>query len=150
MKKVCNLLILGIVLMLIATGCKGNEDVEIVEPHNIYGYWKKTTGNEYLRFMTEQEDMRDGDYLFGYEWNEDDEVYESDVLNQPHGNGWFKYKITTDTVGRKTTTTLFEIMKMDYGWADIPKQYKVSVLSSSKMVYEDDYSKTFQFSKVTR
>lgn len=150
MKKVYNLLTLGIVLMLVATGCNKKDEVEVVEPRNIYGYWKNTAKNEYLRFMTEQEDMRDGDYLFGYEWNEDDDVYESDILKQPHGNGWFKYKITTDTVGRKTTTTLFEIVRMDYGWADIPKQYKVSVLSSSKMVYEDGYSKTFQFSKVNR
>ena len=146
MKKVCNLLTLGIVLMLIATGCNKNEEEILIDSDPLYGYWKKTTGNEYLRFMTEQEDVRDGDYLFGYEWNEDDDVYESDIQKQYHGNGWFKYKMTTKS---KSDTILHELHFMDNQGATIPKTYTIVSTSSQSLIYKDNLS-TYSFIKVNR
>ena len=67
-------------------------------------------------------------------------VYEDDLVY--HGNGWFKYRLNEKE--------LLEIHKMDYGWADIPKVYIVSILTSSNLNYyeKDQTSIKFKFTKI--
>jgi len=106
---------------------------------DLQGLWQENGTQHYVRFTTESAaDIKAG-YLWGYEWGDfGDDVTESDVLNDKHGNGWFMYQLSADE--------LLEIHKMNEGWADIPKVYIVTALTSSQLTY---YLKDYKNEKVS-
>ena len=89
---------------------------------DLQGEWVEDGTEHHLRFTTDQAD--ETAYFWGCEWGVDD-VQESDLVY--HGNGWFKYHIDENQ--------LLEIHRMDYGWADIPKRYVLTLLTDTKLVY---------------
>lgn len=108
---------------------------------DLQGLWLEngdTIVGHYVRFTTDQSD--EANYFWGCEWTESEDVYEADLVY--HGNGWFKYRLNEKE--------LLEIHKMDYGWADIPKVYIVSILTSSNLNYyeKDQTSIKFKFTKI--
>lgn len=135
MKHVCNLLTLGIVLMLVVTGCKKKDEVKDPETM-LVGYWQRSNTKEYIRFMRDNKEMKDGYYL-GYEWNENQDVYESDLWDYMyHGNSWFEWYTTVDKKDNKLT----QIHLMDNGGADIPKVYTITTLTETTLSFTDGLS----------
>lgn len=108
---------------------------------DLQGLWEENDTQHFVRFTTEQ--SNETGYLYGREWHEDDDVFESDL--KPYGDGWFKYKFETTNGG------LHELHLMDNGGAEIPKEYIVSKLTSSELSYyeKDRPSVKYYFSKVT-
>ena len=104
---------------------------------DIQGLWLEDGTQHYVRFTDEQSD--ETGYFYGREWDLAEDVHEEDLV--PYGNGWFKYSIDK--------TELLAIHKMDYGWADIPKVYIISALTSAKLSYyeKDHTSIKFSFTK---
>ena len=90
---------------------------------DLQGKWCKDGVHEYRVFSTDQA-LRSG-YLWGWEWNEDEDVHEGDLV--PQGDGWFMYRLDGDE--------LLEIHQTDYGWAEIPQEYIITTLTSTKMTY---------------
>lgn len=90
---------------------------------DLQGKWCKDGVHEYRVFSTDPA-LRSG-YLWGWEWNEDEDVHESDLV--PQGDGWFMYRLDSDE--------LLEIHQTDYGWAEIPQENVITVLTSKKMTY---------------
>lgn len=138
------LLLVGIVV----TGCNMIPSQEpLYKLTDLQALWLEKNTEHYVRFTTEQSD--EAKYLYGREWDEADEVYESDLLEAREalghpGNGWFKYYFETKDGG------LTEIHLMDNGGAEIPKIYVVSKLTDTDLVYYDKEYPTFKyyFSKV--
>lgn len=91
---------------------------------DLQGKWCKDNTQEYKRFTTDPVTDETG-FFWGCEWNEAEDVHESYLV--VHGDGWFKYKLTDDQ--------LIEWHMTDYGWADIPQEYVLEVLTSTKMTY---------------
>ena len=91
---------------------------------DLQGKWRTDGTQEYWRFTTDPVANEVG-YFWGCEWNEAQDVHESDLVY--HGDGWFKYKLSGDQ--------LIEWHMTDYGWADIAQIYVVTVLTSTKMTY---------------
>lgn len=143
---------IGLALATLVTSCQMTEEVENpIAPDALYGYWKEQTMGEahYLRFMTEKEDTKDGEYLFGYEFypdTEGEDIQESDLWEQYHGNGWFKYKLTANS---KKETTLHEIIFMDNKGAEIPKTYVIQSLTATTLSYKDG-NLPYTFTKTTQ
>lgn len=106
---------------------------------DLQGLWQEDNTQHYVRFTTEQSD--EPNYLWGREWNEAQDVYEEDLI--PYGNGWFKYWL-------EQTGKLTEIHMMDNGGAEIPKEYILTTLTSTKMAYyeKDQKSNKFSFTKM--
>lgn len=93
----------------------------------------------FVRFTNETDST--GEYKYGREWDESEDIYEEDL--KPYGNGWFKYKLDT-------SNELIQIHLMDNGGADVPKIYKVLNLTASELQYKDQYGKTYYWSKSGR
>ena len=89
-----------------------------------------------MRFTSEKDDT--GEYKYGREWNESEDIFESDLL--PYGNGWFKYKLVQ--------SDLTEIHLMDNGGAEVPKVYVVTKLTDTELQYKDNFGTTHSFDKV--
>jgi len=118
---------------------------------DLQGLWLQTndTTDHYVRFTTEQSD--ENPYLLGREWHEKDPngaVYEQDVLDAREdlgypGNGWFKYWF-------ETAGDLHEIHLMDNGGAEEPKEYIVSILTTTELSYYEKGRKSnvFKYDKV--
>ena len=109
---------------------------------DLQGYWLEDGTQVHARYTTESAGtIKDLAYLWGYSWDEADDVMEEDPL--PYGHGWFKYEL-------KTSGTLTEIHLMDNGDAEIPKVFIVSKLTESALEYyeKDRSSSKFYFSKV--
>ena len=113
---------------------------------DLQGLWKNNSKNEYVRFTTEESE--EAGYLLGLEWNLDEDKTEQDRLDAREelghpGNGWFKYKF-------EATGDLHELHLMDNEGAEEPKEYIVTKLTDTDLVYyEKDYnSRTTSFSKV--
>ena len=106
---------------------------------DLQGLWQENNTEHFVRFTTEQSD--EAGYLYGREWHEDEDVFESDL--KPYGNGWFKYLF-------ETSGNLTEIHLMDNGGAEVPKVYIVSKLNDTELEYyeKDRTSNKFSFSKV--
>ena len=88
---------------------------------------------EFVRFTNEADES--GEYKYGREWDESEDIYESDL--KPYGNGWFKYKLVK--------SDLTEIHLMDNGGAEIPKVYVVVKLNAYELKYKDDYGTTHHY-----
>ncbi|MCQ2328740.1 MAG: hypothetical protein MJZ59_05295 [Paludibacteraceae bacterium] len=142
MKKVCNLLTIVLGVMLVVVGCTPKDEIQ--DPETLLeGYWQRANSNEYARFMRDDSETKDG-YFLGYEWDEDDEVYEDDLWNiSYHGVGWFEWFVTKEDKENKLT----QIHLMDNGGADIPKVYTIVTLTETTLSLTDgfkqrDYIKT--------
>ena len=130
-------LVLGIlVLVAVAmTSCFGPSNEPSFVEADLLGLWQEEGTEAYVRFTSEADET--GEYKYGREWDDDDDVLEGDLT--PYGNGWFKYKLVK--------SDLTEIHLMDNGGADIPKVYQVVKLTAAELEYRDEY-KTHRFEKV--
>ena len=134
-------LIFSTVLAMVAiamTSCFGPNPPEVIEfkEADLLGLWQEQNTQAYVRFTNEQDDK--GEYKYGREWDESEDIFESDL--KPYGNGWFKYKLVK--------SDLTEIHLMDNGGADIPKVYQVLKLTAGELQYKDDFGTTHTFDKV--
>ena len=127
-------------------GGGGSSEEPSYKVTDLQGYWQENGTEHYVRFTNERSD--EYPYYLGYEWHEDDEVMEQDLLDAREelghpGLGWFKYEL-------KTSGTLTEIHLMDNGGGEIPKVYVVSKLTDDELVYyEKDHSSIkYKFSKI--
>ena len=101
---------------------------------DLLGLWQENGQEAFVRFTDEPA----GEYKYGYEWNEGEGVFESDL--KPYGNGWFKYKLVQND--------LKEIHLMDNSSAEIPKVYIVLQLTEDVLKYQDDRGVITTFVKV--
>ena len=136
MKK--NSLVLGILVLVsvVMTSCFGPSNEPSFVEADLLGLWQEEGTEAYVRFTSEADET--GEYKYGREWDEGDEVSEGDLT--PYGNGWFKYKLVK--------SDLTEIHLMDNGGADIPKVYQVVKLTAGELEYRDEYKNTHRFEKL--
>ena len=125
-------------IMIAMTSCFRPNPPEVIEfkEADLLGLWQETGTEAYVRFTAEQDET--GEYRYGCEWDESEDIFESDLL--PYGNGWFKYKLVK--------SDLTEIHLMDNGGAEIPKIYVVTKLTDTALQYKDDFGTTHSFDKV--
>ena len=124
------------IIAIVMTSCFLNPEPEVVfEEANLLGLWQEEGTEAFVRFTTEADDS--GEYKYGRQWDEGEDVGESDL--KPYGNGWFKYKLVKNN--------LTEIHLMDNGGADIPKVYIVQKLTEYELKYKDDFGKTHHYYK---
>lgn len=138
-----------IAIALSACNIIGNKD-PMYKLSDLQGLWHETQKpdmDHYVRFTTEQSD--ENGFLLGLEWDEAEDIYESDLLEAREtlghpGNGWFKYQFEVMDGG------LTEIHLMDNGGAEIPKVYIVTKLTDTELeYYEKDWKNNkFYFEKV--
>ena len=133
-----NSLVIGIlaVIAVVMTSCFGPTNEPSFVEADLLGLWQEAGAEAYVRFTSEQDET--GEYKYGREWDESEDVYEEDL--QQYGNGWFKYKLVK--------SDLTEIHLMDNGGADIPKVYVVVKLTDAELEYRDEYKITHRFVKV--
>ena len=136
MKK--NSLVLGILVLVavVMTSCFGPSNEPRFVEADLLGLWQEEGTEAYVRFTSEADET--GEYKYGREWDEGDDVLEGDLT--PYGNGWFKYKLVK--------SDLTEIHLMDNGGADIPKVYQVVKLTAGELEYRDEYKNTHRFEKL--
>lgn len=123
-------------IMIAMTSCFGSSEEPTFVENDLLGLWQETGTEAYVRFTSEKDDT--GEYKFGREWDESEDIFESDLL--PYGNGWFKYKLVQ--------SDLTEIHLMDNGGAEVPKVYVVTKLTDTELQYKDDFGTTHSFDKV--
>lgn len=136
MKK--NSLVLGILVFVsvVMTSCFGPSNEPSFVEADLLGLWQEEGTEAYVRFTSEADET--GEYKYGREWDEGNDVLEGDLT--PYGNGWFKYKLVK--------SDLTEIHLMDNGGADIPKVYQVVKLTAGELEYRDEYKNTHRFEKL--
>ena len=132
-KNILRIAIVALIGVLMAS-CMGTSDVSFSQS-DLLGLWQEDNTQHFVRFTTENADEA---YLYGREWDEAEDVTESDL--QDYGNGWFKWKLVK--------ADLTEIHLMDNGGAEIPKIYTVTKLTDGELQYKGDYKKTHSFTKV--
>ena len=139
-KRIVFLSVLAVIAVTM-TSCWNVSEV-VFDEANLLGLWSKgdATGLdsvpvEFVRFTAEQDET--GEYKYGRQWNESEDIYEEDLV--PYGNGWFKYKLVK--------SDLTEIHLMDNGGADIPKVYVVVKLNEYELQYEDEWGKRYYYHK---
>lgn len=103
---------------------------------DLLGLWQENGQEAFVRFTAEKDST--GEYKYGREWDESDDMSESDL--KPYGNGWFKYKLVK--------SDLTEIHLMDNDGAEIFKVYTVLHLTEDVLEYKDDRGITTTFAKV--
>ena len=136
MKQRSLVVVFLVVIAVAMTSCFGpSNEPDFVEA-DLLGLWQETGTEAYVRFTADQDET--GEYKYGREWNESEDIFESDLL--PYGNGWFKYKLVK--------SDLTEIHLMDNGGAEIPKIYVVTKLTDTALQYKDDFGTTHSFDKV--
>ena len=157
MKKV---LVFAAILAIAAGFVSCQRETSTFAKEDLIGRWQAPSGDT-LQFMVFQADIAPtpdgltGEFRYGYEWDMDDHkgwddsqgTYE-DFLFTPiedrgayHGNGWFVWKL-------ETNGDFIYVNFMNNGGADIPKPYKVTVLTGSSLTYKDDFGTTHSFTKV--
>lgn len=131
------------IIAIVMTSCFLNPEPEVLfDEANLLGLWGrgKAAGQDsvpvqFVRFTGEIDES--GEYKYGRQWDESEDIYEEDL--KPYGNGWFKYKLVKNN--------LTEIHLMDNGGADIPKVYVVEKLTEYELKYKDDFGKTHHYYK---
>ena len=123
-------------IMIAMTSCFGSSEEPTFVENDLLGLWQEKGTEAYVRFTSEQDEA--GEYKYGREWDESEDIFESDLL--PYGNGWFKYKLVQ--------SDLTEIHLMDNGGAEVPKVYVVTKLTAGDLEYKDNYGTTHIFEKV--
>jgi hypothetical protein len=157
MKKV---LVFAAVLAIAAGFVSCQKEASTFAKEDLIGRWQAPSGDT-LQFMVFQPDIAPtpdgltGEFRYGYEWDMNDHkgwddsqgTYE-DFLFIPikdrgayHGNGWFAWKL-------ETNGDFIYVNFMNNGGADIPKSYKVTVLTGSSLTYKDDFGTPHSFTKV--
>ena len=123
-------------IMIAMTSCFGSSEEPTFVENDLLGLWQEKGTEAYVRFTSEKDET--GEYKYGREWNESEDIFESDLL--PYGNGWFKYKLVQ--------SDLTEIHLMDNGGAEVPKVYVVTKLTDTELQYKDNFGTTHSFDKV--
>lgn len=123
-------------IMIAMTSCFGSSEEPTFVENDLLGLWQEKGTEAYVRFTSEQDEA--GEYKYGREWDESEDIFESDL--QPYGNGWFKYKLVQ--------SDLTEIHLMDNGGAEVPKIYVVTKLTAGDLEYKDNFGTTHIFEKV--
>jgi hypothetical protein len=130
-----HLSILAVIIIAMTSCFNTSEEPTFVEA-DLLGLWQEKGTEVYVRFTNEKDNT--GEYKYGREWDESEDVFESDLL--PYGNGWFKYKLVK--------SDLTEIHLMDNGGAELPKVYVVTKLTAGNLEYKDNFGTTHIFEKV--
>jgi hypothetical protein len=130
-----HLSILAVIIIAMTSCFNTSEEPTFVEA-DLLGLWQEKGTEVYVRFTNEKDNT--GEYKYGREWDESEDVFESDLL--PYGNGWFKYKLVK--------SDLTEIHLMDNGGAELPKVYVVTKLTAGNLEYKDNFGTTHVFEKV--
>jgi hypothetical protein len=125
--------VLAIVAMVMIS-CQS--DKPTFQEADLLGLWQENGQEAFVRFTAEKDST--GEYKYEREWDESDDMSESDL--KPYGNGWFKYKLVK--------SDLTEIHLMGNGGAEIPKVYTVLHLTEDALEYKDDRGITTTFAKV--
>ena len=125
--------VLAIVAMVMIS-CQS--DKPTFQEADLLGLWQEDGTEAFVRFTAEKDST--GEYKYGREWDESDDMSESDL--KPYGNGWFKYKLVK--------SDLTEIQLMENGGAEILKVYTVLHLTEDVLEYKDDRGITTTFTKV--
>ena len=153
-KSVYFSLALALIVMLVASCSFGGFTEEKYSDSQLIGRWTAPSAStidpegefQYWVFQSEKDD--EGEFRYGYTWDMGDHTdwdysegdYEQFLLTEEyHGNGWFKWKID----GKELHLYHF----MSYGWAEIPKVYTITNLTSSTLTYKDSFGKSFTFTK---
>lgn len=105
------------------------------QAYEVAGLWQENGTLHYMRFTT---DIASEGVYYGREWDEGDDVYESDLV--PFGNGWFTYSLD----GASMTI----INLMDNNGASLPKSYTILSATSINLSFKDNFGKTHNFTKV--
>ena len=151
MKKSFKLLFIAIATVALSSCNFGGKEPNF-QLSDLQGLWLEDKANveHYVRFTDEQAD--EAGYLFGREWNAEEDVSEEDLYvytkdtlgndSLIHGHGWFQYKL-------ETKGDLEEIHFMDNGGAEIPKEYIVAILTDTRLEYyaKDDTNRRSYFNK---
>lgn len=130
-----HLSILAVIILAMTSCFNTSEEPTFVEA-DLLGLWQEKGTEVYVRFTNEKDNT--GEYKYGREWDEREDIFESDLL--PYGNGWFKYKLVK--------SDLTEIHLMDNGGAELPKVYVVTKLTAGNLEYKDNFGTTHVFEKV--
>jgi hypothetical protein len=130
-----HLSILAVIIIAMTSCFNTSEEPTFVEA-DLLGLWQEKGTEVYVRFTNEKDNT--GEYKYGREWDESEDIFESDLL--PYGNGWFKYKLVK--------SDLTEIHLMDNGGALVPKIYVVTKLTAGDLEYKDNFGTTHIFEKV--
>jgi hypothetical protein len=130
-----HLSILAVIIIAMTSCFNTSEEPTFVET-DLLGLWQEKGTEAYVRFTNEKDNT--GEYKYGREWDESEDIFESDLL--PYGNGWFKYKLVK--------SDLTEIHLMDNGGAELPKVYVVTKLTAGNLEYKDNFGTTHVFEKI--
>ena len=125
-----------IVIAIAMTSCFNIDNTPSFAERDLLGLWQEDGTETFVRFTNEKDDT--GEYKYGREWDESEDIFESDLL--PYGNGWFKYKLKQ--------SDLTEIHLMDNGGALVLKVYVVTKLTAGDLEYKDNVGTTHVFEKV--
>lgn len=125
--------VLAIVAMVMIS-CQS--DKPTFQEADLLGLWQENGQEAFVRFTAEKDST--GEYKYGCEWNEGEDIFEEDLTK--YGNGWFKYKLVK--------SDLTEIHLMDNDGAEIFKVYTVLHLTEDVLEYKDDRGITTTFAKV--
>ena len=153
MKKV---LVFAAVLAIAAGFVSCQREASTFAKEDLIGRWQAPSGDT-LQFMVFQPDLAptpeglSGEFRYGYEWDMNDHkewddsqgTYEDFLFQNGvfHGNGWFVWKL-------EPNGDFIYVNFMNNGGADIPKSYKVTVLTGFSLTYKDDFGTTHSFTKV--
>ncbi|MBR1786292.1 MAG: hypothetical protein IJ756_03915 [Paludibacteraceae bacterium] len=152
MKKAFNLIMLIGLMALSFTSCKPTD-----EPNNttsvedvLIGKWENqsmlTDYWVYKSDLVESDISENENARWGYCWyeaNGDEEkaTYESDVLADYHGNGWFQW-----WVDNKTKLTYVHMMNASE--ASVPKPYTIVLINSTTLKIKDTFGNTTTYAKI--
>ena len=84
MKQKISLFIVLAMVATIMTSCFNSESEVVFDEADLLGLWQEEGTEAFVRFTAEQDD--NNEYKYGCEWDEAEDVLESDLI--PYGNGW--------------------------------------------------------------
>ena len=142
MKKIY-FLIAAALLAVTFTSCQKDEEMneqvnKETNEQDLYGKWQNKKNTQWYRVFYNDIVADDPTYKWGKEWHENEGIYEKDLTE--HGNGWFKW--------RKSNNNLLEIEMMEYGWAEIPQENTITVLTDTEFSYKRQDGTIYSFTKV--
>lgn len=113
------------------------------QEEDVFGRWQNDDNSgEYWVYQSSTDES--GDYFWGKTWDENDDVQESDLEGDFHGNGWFKWRLDK--------SDLTQIHMMTVSEAQVPKVYTITVLTNTTMKYQryvGGVKESFTFTKVS-
>lgn len=123
MKKRFKSLLLVAAMLLLVVSC--NDDKQSFDPQLFYGKW--VSGSEFWRYDDDGK---------GATWDTADDVHEDEAQ-------LFKWEY----VDENNTLTHIHWMEMTQDWT-VPREYRVTVLDSTNLVYSDKFGKVYSFIKI--